>query len=371
MRNLSSKSSRRQTEPIRLFYSYSHKDKGARDTLDRSLRVFEEQGLIRSWIDRHITAGSKWSGAIRENLEASDLIVLMISKNFVESEWCINEMQYALERQRSGDARVVPIIVGAVDWSAYGFDNPGAELQVLPRNRPPINEWKNHEKHEAWLEIADEISDVIGDLIEERQRDRKALADIKPKKFDKDSLLMEDLRDGARTLYDMVKRRDNFNPDLLIASNQGGMITAAIMNKELGKPVGIVHSAVSGHKRVVKHISLPYEIGGANENGGKNKITPSNILVVDTKLKTAESAVGIKQVLLNEYGPDLDIRYAIVLSYGGWKPSLWQTVPSHPFDWPIRFRAKNLQAYIAYYTDCEPKKDTIMEEYRPGSRWSK
>ena len=57
-----------------------------------------------------------------------------------------------------------------------------------------------------------------------------------------------------------------------------------------------------------------------------------------------------------------------MLAYGGWTPSRWGVVRTIGYNWPIQFRPKKLDVYVAYYTDVDPNADTIEEDLRPGSK---
>ncbi|MGE0820884.1 MAG: toll/interleukin-1 receptor domain-containing protein [Candidatus Binatia bacterium] len=66
-------------KPARLFYSYSHKDEDLRNELEEQLALLKRQGLISGWHDRRIVPGQEWAAAIDENLEAADVILLLVS----------------------------------------------------------------------------------------------------------------------------------------------------------------------------------------------------------------------------------------------------------------------------------------------------
>jgi hypoxanthine phosphoribosyltransferase len=355
---------REQSDPIRLFYSYSHEDEKLRKELEVHLASLKQKGLIQPWHDREISAGQNWEKVIDKNLEAADVILLLISPHFLASTYCYGvEMKRALERHELRDARVIPIIIKPANWT----EAPIGELQALPSNAKPIDSWRK--RAEGWTHVAEGIGIVIRELIDERLKDREKLDNIKqkPGRFEKEVLSVEDMRTGAGILYGLVQSKVNFQPDVLIGVNQGGTVTAALMNQHWGKPVGTVYTAVTEDRRVVKYVSLPFEVESrSSPKGGNKKMKPKRILVVDTKLKTAESAEGIEAFLRREYGPDIKIRYAVVLAYGGWSPERWRVIHSAPFEWPIQFRPKKLEAYVAYYTDCDPERDNIKEQGRPG-----
>ena len=113
---------------LQAFVSYSHKDDLLRAELETHLKLLSRVGLLRLWTDRRITAGTEWKDAIDENLDRADLILLLVSADFMDSDYCYDiEMKRALERHEAGEARVVPIIVRKVSWRASPLRHaPGA-----------------------------------------------------------------------------------------------------------------------------------------------------------------------------------------------------------------------------------------------------
>lgn len=70
------------TASIEVFFSYAHKDMALRDKLANHLSVLERQSVIKTWHDRQITGGEEWEKAIDENLEKSEIILLLVSSDF-------------------------------------------------------------------------------------------------------------------------------------------------------------------------------------------------------------------------------------------------------------------------------------------------
>jgi hypothetical protein len=58
-------------EPMELFYSYSHRDEGLRDELEKHLSTLRREGAINNWHDRKIGAGEEWKGNIDEHINAA------------------------------------------------------------------------------------------------------------------------------------------------------------------------------------------------------------------------------------------------------------------------------------------------------------
>ncbi len=147
------------SEAVEVFFSYSHKDEDLRDELATYLALLKNQRLIKAWHDREISAGTEWANAIDENLNSADVILLLVSANFLASRYCYDiEMKRAMERHEAGEARVIPIILKPVDWSGAIF----GKLQALPKNAKPITIWQNHD--EAFLNVAQGIRRVVEEI---------------------------------------------------------------------------------------------------------------------------------------------------------------------------------------------------------------
>lgn len=149
-------------KPITVFYSYAHEDEKLRDELAKHLSLLKREGIIKEWHDRRIVPGDEWKHHIDHYLEAAELILLLVSPDFIASDYCYDiEMQRALERHEEGAARVVPIILRPVDWSSAPF----AALQALPTNGRAVTDWPNRDK--AFLDVAQGIRRAVEALCSE------------------------------------------------------------------------------------------------------------------------------------------------------------------------------------------------------------
>jgi TIR domain len=144
------------TTPLALFYSYAREDELMRAQLEKHLRMLRRQGLISEWHDREIVAGEDWSKQLNKHLETASVILLLVSVDFLVSDYCYDlEMQRALERHSRGEARVIPIILRPCEWHKAPF----AALQALPRDGKPVTMWDNLDS--AFLDIAQGIRKAI------------------------------------------------------------------------------------------------------------------------------------------------------------------------------------------------------------------
>jgi hypothetical protein len=128
-------------KPIEVFISYSHKDDDLRREMMEHLSVLQRQGIIAGWDDRLISAGEDWKGEIDKNLNSAQIILLLISSSFINSDYCCVEMQRAMERHAEGLAEVIPVILRDCEWR-FG---PLSRFQALPADGKPITSWKDRD----------------------------------------------------------------------------------------------------------------------------------------------------------------------------------------------------------------------------------
>lgn len=146
-------------QKIEVFFSYSHRDEELRNEMAKHLSILRRQGVITEWYDRDIGAGSEWAKEIDDHLNSAQVILLLISPDFMASDYCFDiEMQRAMERYRTGEALVIPVILRPVDWSGAPF----GKLQAFPTNAKPVTSWENRD--EAFLNVAQAIRKAVAKL---------------------------------------------------------------------------------------------------------------------------------------------------------------------------------------------------------------
>lgn len=140
----------------RLFISYSHKDDALRAELDKHLALLRREGAIELWSDHRILPGSEFDKEISQALEAAEIILLLVSADFLASDYCFGiEMRRALERHNSGDAVVVPIILRACDWQ----HSPFKHLNALPSGGSEIAKWASPD--DAFLNVVQGLRKLL------------------------------------------------------------------------------------------------------------------------------------------------------------------------------------------------------------------
>jgi internalin A len=157
--------------PVKVFLSYAHKEKALLDQFRPFLAPFERDGLLDIWEDSEIRAGEEWLPAANQGLESADLIILLVSPDFLASELTGRiEMKRALEQRESGHSVVVPVIVRPCDWK----ESELGSIQVLPRTAGSITEHKHPDA--AWREVSEEIRRLAQDLRSSRLRIRREMS---------------------------------------------------------------------------------------------------------------------------------------------------------------------------------------------------
>src|SRR5579883_2976705 len=103
---------------VTIFYCYAPEDEKHLRELEKHMGALKRLGKVTTWHDRHIMPGMDWEAEIEAHLNAADIILLLISPDFVQSDYCYNvEMRRALDRHHSPDkTEVIPIILRPVNW---------------------------------------------------------------------------------------------------------------------------------------------------------------------------------------------------------------------------------------------------------------
>ena len=142
-------------EPVRLFCGCSQRDYALREELFIHLASLKQQNVIDGWHDGLIGPGEDWKGEIERHLDRAQLIVLLISPDFISSDACSEMMRRAMARHHATTAHVIPVIVRPVDPVGAPF----SQLKSLPSNDKPVKLWRNAD--EAWQDVARGIRHAV------------------------------------------------------------------------------------------------------------------------------------------------------------------------------------------------------------------
>lgn len=130
-------------QPIQVFCCYAREDQPYLLLLKKYLALLERRGLLTVQADIDVSPGEEWEKKISDYLNTAQMILLLISVDFMASNYCYSkEMKRALERHKAGEACVIPIILRPVNLQGAPF----SKLQALPENARPITSWSNQDE---------------------------------------------------------------------------------------------------------------------------------------------------------------------------------------------------------------------------------
>ncbi len=154
---------------IKGFLSYTHVDDNYRNELQKHLMSLQHQGIIEIWHDRRIGAGEEWAGRIDDELNHADIILLLVSSDFIASHYCYDlEMKQALARHERGEAEVIPVILRSCHWAGLPF----GKLQAATKDGKPVEKYPSVD--DAFLEITQNIETVAKRLMKKTRQSTAA-----------------------------------------------------------------------------------------------------------------------------------------------------------------------------------------------------
>ena len=148
----------KQETPARLFLSYAAADEPFSGELQKHLAPLLRHNIIDIWSANQIPAGTSWASEIDLRLQEANLILLLISPDYLISPYSDLEMYQAIVKHNAGETVTLPIILRPTDWEAL----PISKLKVLPSNGVPIVKWSSRD--EAWVNVVSDIRKVIEEL---------------------------------------------------------------------------------------------------------------------------------------------------------------------------------------------------------------
>ena len=139
-----------------VIFSYSHADESLRDELEKHLAILKRQGQIETWHDRRIGAGEDFVQDISSHLEAAEIILLLVSPDFLASDYCYDiEMTRAVEKHECGEAVVIPVILRPCSWHGAPF----GKILAATRDGRPITKFPTLD--DGFLEVTQAIEKAL------------------------------------------------------------------------------------------------------------------------------------------------------------------------------------------------------------------
>jgi hypothetical protein len=149
--------------PLHVFISYSHHDQAMKEELVKHLSPLKRLNLIADWHDRRIEPGDKWDQVISENLKKADIVILLVSIDFINSRYCYDvEMDKALDQAADRDTVIIPVIARRCLWK----NTPFSPYQALPTDGKAIASWTDRD--EALSVVAEGIQQVAERILSSR-----------------------------------------------------------------------------------------------------------------------------------------------------------------------------------------------------------
>ena len=143
-------------EPLKVFISYSHKDKRLKDKLITHLNALVRQKYISLWYDNMILPGKGIDKEIRESLRNSQIVLLLLSADYLTSNYCYQEeMEEAMILRKEGKLVIIPIMLRDVDLTGTPIDN----IKSLPEDRKAVTQFRNEDV--ALKNVAEGIRKVV------------------------------------------------------------------------------------------------------------------------------------------------------------------------------------------------------------------
>lgn len=151
---------------LNIFFAYARENSDLRNRLDKHLATLKRNKHVKTWFDGKIESGREWENEIYNALETADIVLLLISADFISSDYCYEiEMENALERHKNGKSVVIPIILTHCDWA----DTPFSKLQALPKDAIPIVDRRWDTEDQAMKDVALGIKSIVSRIIKERE----------------------------------------------------------------------------------------------------------------------------------------------------------------------------------------------------------
>lgn len=141
---------------IKLFYSYSHKDDKYRQSMETALTLLKRDNMLSSWSDRQILPGQRISAKIKKEINEANIIVFLLSPDFIGSDPCVEEWEYAKNLSKEKNIYRIPIILKDCAWLDFIKSD---DLKVLPNDGNSVVQYENQST--AWQEVHSGIKSIV------------------------------------------------------------------------------------------------------------------------------------------------------------------------------------------------------------------
>ena len=139
-------------EPLNIFVSYSHRDKRWLEELQVHLKPLIRKGQVNLWDDTRIKKGARWKAAIEQALNEADVAILLVSSDFLASDFINNEeLQPLLKDAEDRKLTILPVIVRP---SLFEDMESLSAFQAVNDPKRPLSGMQKQEREAKFVEIA-------------------------------------------------------------------------------------------------------------------------------------------------------------------------------------------------------------------------
>lgn len=148
---------------IKISIAYARTDKEMLEEIRKQFTPLERAGKVKVWYDGEIVAGEKWEDRIQKELEAANIILLLISPDAIASSYFYeNELLKSIDRHKEGSTRVIPVILRPCLWE----ETPIGQLQALPKDGKAISTWTPVDA--GYFAVVEHIQRLVRDILWEK-----------------------------------------------------------------------------------------------------------------------------------------------------------------------------------------------------------
>ncbi len=142
--------------PTKIFISYCHANDIHFNALMSHLGAIARFNNIEIFTDQQIDVGQELDGTIQEHLQSADIVVCLVSTEYLNSDYCIRkELEVAIEKQIIDNSKIFPIIAEECIWKRTYF----GKIKCAPEDGGPITKYENISS--IYLTVVDQLMNQI------------------------------------------------------------------------------------------------------------------------------------------------------------------------------------------------------------------
>lgn len=143
----------------KVFISYSRKDFDFKDKVVLHLKILEPQADLEIWSDDKIQPGGDWFGEIKKSLSEAKVIIMLISANFLTSQFILHvEVPRILERRKNDGATVIPILIKPCAWQSQQWLTG---MQITPDDGKALSEKGGPQRDKLLAHLVIELKNIL------------------------------------------------------------------------------------------------------------------------------------------------------------------------------------------------------------------